>query len=375
MNNFTNYDLVQACMSGNLELAKSLLEQKPTIDICDEKAFVEACRYGHLELAKWLLEQKTTIDISANNDEAFVSACSNGSLEVAKWLLKIKPTIDISVEKAFRSACAFGYLEVAKWLLKIKPTIDIYACYKYCCELSYKFTCNSRKLEVLKWLRILYTVKTIKINTEEIAKKNTVKVTKKKIFEYPILNIYSVNPTLNTSAVDSQSFRYACITDYLEVVEWLQNINSADINVSDNELFIYVCETGSLELAKWLIEEYPNIDISSENDKAFRKACGEGYLELAKWLLEVKPTIDISAENDDAFRSACQIDFHKKLLHNNNRYNRYQNGNQYAKLESEKRLLEFKVTTNMSDEDYEEFRMSCKPDKKLLLRDYELDKS
>ena len=91
MNNFTNYDLVQACMSGNLELAKSLLEQKPTIDICDEKAFVEACRYGHLELAKWLLEQKTTIDISANNDEAFVSACSNGSLEVAKWLQSLYP--------------------------------------------------------------------------------------------------------------------------------------------------------------------------------------------------------------------------------------------------------------------------------------------
>ena len=256
MNNFTNYDLVQACMSGNLELAKSLLEQKPTIDICDEKAFVEACRYGHLELAKWLLEQKTTIDISANNDEAFVSACSNGSLEVAKWLLKIK------------------------------PTIDIYACYKYCCNLSYKFTCNSRKLEVLKWLRILYTVKTIKINTEEIAKKNTEEIAKKntvkvtkKIFEYPILNIYSANPTLNTPAVDSQSFRYACITDYLEVVEWLQNINSADINVSENELFIYVCETSSLELAKWLIEEYPNIDISAENDDAFRKACGEGYLE------------------------------------------------------------------------------------------------
>ena len=159
-----------------------------------------------------------------------------------------------------------------------------------------------------------------------------------------------------------------------EAKKLLEDNPSIYISAQNEEAFRDACWNGHLEVAKWLLNAKPTIDISAENEYAFRNACADGHLEVAKWLLEVKPTIDIFAENDDAFRRACEIDFHKKLVNTNISYHRSQNSNQSVMLKLEKRLLEFKVTTNMSDEDYEEFRMSCKPDKKLFIRDYELDK-
>ena len=55
--------------------------------------------------------------------------CANRHIEMAKWLIEIKPTIDIRVEHeyAFRSCCRNGYIELSKWLFEMNPTIDISA--------------------------------------------------------------------------------------------------------------------------------------------------------------------------------------------------------------------------------------------------------
>jgi hypothetical protein len=55
-----------------------------------------------------------------NFDKVFLYACKNGHLNIAKHMLQIKPTIDIS--DAFRWACKNGHLDVAQWLLQINPT-------------------------------------------------------------------------------------------------------------------------------------------------------------------------------------------------------------------------------------------------------------
>ena len=86
----------------------------------NEKVFLYACFNGNLNLAKWLLEIKPTINISAYDEFAFHYACNNGYLNVAKWLLKIKPTINISAhnEYAFCEACKNEHLDIVKWLLE-----------------------------------------------------------------------------------------------------------------------------------------------------------------------------------------------------------------------------------------------------------------
>ena len=114
-----------ACENGHLELAQSLYETKPTIDISAENEWVFrwACLKGHLDVAQWLYKIKPTIDISAKNEWAFGWACGNGYLDVAQWLYTIKPTIDISAknEEAFREACENGHLELAQWLQTLMP--------------------------------------------------------------------------------------------------------------------------------------------------------------------------------------------------------------------------------------------------------------
>jgi hypothetical protein len=50
-----------------------------------------ACLYGHLELAKWLLQVKPTINISTLCSHAFYGSCTYGHLHVAQWLQSLKP--------------------------------------------------------------------------------------------------------------------------------------------------------------------------------------------------------------------------------------------------------------------------------------------
>lgn len=56
-----------------------------------DKAFQLICSSGQLYIAKWILEIKPTIDI-------FWDVCIRGYYHIAKWLLKIKPTIKLSIE-------------------------------------------------------------------------------------------------------------------------------------------------------------------------------------------------------------------------------------------------------------------------------------
>ena len=64
-------------------------------------SFAEACKTGNIDVAKLLLQLKPNINVSAKNEEAFRYACRNGHLHVAQWLLQLKPDINISVFLVF----------------------------------------------------------------------------------------------------------------------------------------------------------------------------------------------------------------------------------------------------------------------------------
>ena len=147
-------DFVFACQRGDLDIAKSLFEQHPTIDVSfnNEYAFRYACIDGKLNTAKWLLEIKPTINMYVNNQTLFQYTCANGHLPVAKWLLEIKPSIDISGNNdwAFRTACKNGHLEVAEWLVTLNPN-------KY--RLHYNSTKFRYNYEIINPLNIIGTKK------------------------------------------------------------------------------------------------------------------------------------------------------------------------------------------------------------------------
>jgi len=139
-----------ACRSGNLELVKFLLslsndasfeveENDSSFKNAEENnmeintnadgdhAFQCACVSGNLELVKFLLEyakmNNMEININADDEYVFRLACGSGNLELVKFLLeyaKINNTeININVDDnyAFRIACGSDNLELVKFLL------------------------------------------------------------------------------------------------------------------------------------------------------------------------------------------------------------------------------------------------------------------
>ena len=56
-----------------------------------QQQFNDACKNGNLEEAKKLLQNNPTIDVSAYDEYAFKLACTNGHLQVAQWFCSFNP--------------------------------------------------------------------------------------------------------------------------------------------------------------------------------------------------------------------------------------------------------------------------------------------
>ena len=102
---------IKACKNGDLDKAKRILKDNPTLNIhaCSDFAFRLACGYGHLNIAQWLIDlSKDTetyggpIDIHAFSDFAFRVACYHGHFDIARWLAEC-------LSKALKSITPFAF--------------------------------------------------------------------------------------------------------------------------------------------------------------------------------------------------------------------------------------------------------------------------
>jgi ankyrin repeat protein len=112
------------CANNELELAKQLLEQHPSI--CarwyGDDALRKAFKNNHKEVAIWLLtcmDQKNYCYF----EYEFTIACECGQLEIAQWILEKHPNIDIFGydNEGFTWACVLGHKNVVEWLLTLNP--------------------------------------------------------------------------------------------------------------------------------------------------------------------------------------------------------------------------------------------------------------
>ncbi|KAH8270318.1 hypothetical protein KR018_007724 [Drosophila ironensis] len=118
-NNKGETQLHQACISGNLELARRLIDQGHTVNVRDHAGWLplhEACNHGHREIVELLLDKGAA---SAINDKGGTScdgitplfdACSNGFLDVAELLLE--RGADATVRTDYNETCIVG---LDKW--------------------------------------------------------------------------------------------------------------------------------------------------------------------------------------------------------------------------------------------------------------------
>jgi hypothetical protein len=130
------YHFISSCISGNLIMAKWMIEQSKTgqlinIHTMDEYAFSSCCQYERLEMLEWLIELSRQpefglINIHTSNETAFRISCSLGYLKVAQWLIELSRQpefglIDIHVnnDNIFYSVCTIGHVEVVQWLIEL----------------------------------------------------------------------------------------------------------------------------------------------------------------------------------------------------------------------------------------------------------------
>ncbi|KAH8380263.1 hypothetical protein KR009_009736 [Drosophila setifemur] len=118
-NNKGETQLHQACISGNLELVKRLIEQGHTVNVRDHAGWLplhEACNHGFREIVELLLDKGAA---SAINDKGGTScdgitplydACANGFLDVAELLLD--RGADATVRTDYNETCIQG---LDKW--------------------------------------------------------------------------------------------------------------------------------------------------------------------------------------------------------------------------------------------------------------------
>ncbi|XP_068149449.1 LOW QUALITY PROTEIN: tonsoku-like protein [Drosophila tropicalis] len=118
-NNKGETQLHQACIAGNLELVRRLIEQGHTVNVRDHAGWLplhEACNHGHRDIVELLLDKGAA---AAINDKGGTScdgitplhdACSNGYLDVAELLLE--RGADATVRTDYNENCIAG---LDKW--------------------------------------------------------------------------------------------------------------------------------------------------------------------------------------------------------------------------------------------------------------------
>lgn len=76
-----------ACSKNDLDRAKQLLSDNPTVDVSADNNFLfhAACLANHLELAQWL-STLTTIQVDVFMDATINSACEHGHIDLLRWL-------------------------------------------------------------------------------------------------------------------------------------------------------------------------------------------------------------------------------------------------------------------------------------------------
>ena len=85
MGNYMNsiqYQWIDACENGHIDIVKYLVEQGADIHAESDKALVLASQFNHFEVVKYLVENGA----DKNNDEALRLARRNGHLRIIEYL-------------------------------------------------------------------------------------------------------------------------------------------------------------------------------------------------------------------------------------------------------------------------------------------------
>jgi len=109
-------EFIKACRKGDLDLVKSLLQNKADINCKNDRGIVNASYSGNLELVKFLIENKA--DILNRENKSLVEACDQGHLEIAKFLIENKADIRVQEFSLVCDSLRNKNKEILKFLME-----------------------------------------------------------------------------------------------------------------------------------------------------------------------------------------------------------------------------------------------------------------
>jgi hypothetical protein len=280
--------LYSACVAGNLDRAKVLVNAKMYRQEDLPGLFCVACESGNLELVQWF---HGVTDVMAEVDDggnpwpvphpvkctALSAACRSGNLELAQWV----------------QATAFGPGFVAAAPATCLPT-------------AFKNACRSGNLPLAQW-----------VHGDGAGD-----------------GAGAPAPPGTLSA----AFRDACLSGVLELAQWVYHLGPVDLHGEGEEAFLFACWAGNLALAQWIYDLDGQVNLrvckqwalTNTTDlallqwlygldssvevlpwaliQALEKACARGAAASAAWLWEqaqaAGATLD-APQAADCFARAC----------------------------------------------------------------------
>ena len=217
--------LINACIDGNLEIVKTIIEKNNLSDHYNSILNI-ACKYNYINIVNYLLSlNNCNIDISNNNEVPFLIACEYGNLELVKCIISNKMFIlnskyldsEIYIcEHAFGIVCKNGHIDIAEWLLNINPTLNIHINNDYALQRA----CYSGQYNMVKWL---LNIKKSNFNLSLWKYEIFINTYLLRYIEICELLIYYDKNIINKYTVEKILYD-ACHKNKIETVIWIFNI-------------------------------------------------------------------------------------------------------------------------------------------------------
>ena len=351
--------LTEACIDGNLDLVKLLLNYGSKIN---SEALLYACYNCNIELVKLLLENGASINVKNNEGESLLfvvmsSSVNKNKLELIKLLVENGADVNVTDDKGrtlLHLACDKDNLDLVK--LFMKYGIDVNTKDKYGITPLFSQCCDGGDLEIIKLLvengadvnvenkygeTPLYKTFASGYSTSEnssaykiavylLENGASIKNMDKKQWDR-IENIYSIalrkeytdlaklmiNGGIYLNSVDFMGntilITTLIFTDDIDILKLLLR-KKANVNVKNNKgetPFTIACKKHNFDAMKLLAKKGADINVKSEEDDGFMltpliKACEDRDDELVKILLEIGAGKD-NTELQRALLTACQV--------------------------------------------------------------------
>tara|TARA_B110001450_G_scaffold190015_1_gene178196 strand:- start:644 stop:1693 length:1050 start_codon:yes stop_codon:yes gene_type:complete len=267
--------------------------------------------------------------------------CKKGNLLLIKDVLSKYYNNFRLCNSSFKYSCKSGNLELVKYLLQLDK-LNINELINNI-DSSFQNSCLSGNLELVTFLLDLFP--NINISKyDELSFQSACLSRNIGLVKYLLL----IKPNIDIYAYNNEAIKNACYSGSIEIVKYLFNLSNNNFYKTNSTLKrILICATQScnLELFKYLLNKFKNlnnynIDLSFNNETLFITACNSRNNELVKYLLEIKPDIDIHTKNsikgkDYCFKLVCAKENMElvELLYRKNPYLIYKYSNLFTFLE------------------------------------------